>query len=311
MSDDYLWDGNGKADPAVERLEGVLAPARYRPGPLPVPLPHRSWRAARVAVAAAVALSLAAGLYAIRRDRMALAVTRLEGTPSIGARTIGERGRLAEGDWLETDGASSAEIAVADLGKVRVASGSRIRLLRSGRREHRLELAVGEIHARILAPPRLFVVDTPSAAAVDLGCEYTLAVAQDGSSRLHVLFGEVELAGGGLVTKVPAGGLADTHPGIGPGLPVQEDAPEPLRRAVSAFDRRPDDPSALSALLEAAGPDDAMTLWNLLPRVQGAARASVFAHLAAVSAPPAGVSEEGVLRLDRSQLAAWWDAITD
>jgi hypothetical protein len=54
-----------------------------------------------------------------------------------------------------------------------------------------------------------------------------------------------------------------------------------------------------------------MTLWNLLPRVSGTARGLVFAHLAAASPPPAGVTEEGVLRLDRSQLEAWWDRITD
>jgi FecR protein len=314
---DYLWEGTGKPDPDVERLGSALAPLRYRPGafpvPLPDPVPRRRWPAVRVALAGGLAAALAAVVYLAARPGRgpAFAVTRLEGSPSIGARAIGEKGRLKEGDWLETDAASSAEIAVANIGKVEVSPASRIRLLRTGEREHRLELSLGEIHARIVAPPRLFVVDTPSAAAVDLGCEYTLSVAANGGSRLHVLFGEVELAGAGLLTKVPAGGIADTHPGIGPGLPVRDDAPEPLRRAVSAFDRKPDDPSALSAILEAAGADDGMTLWNLLPRVPETARSLVFAHLAAVSPPPAGVTEEGVLRLDRSQLAAWWDSITD
>jgi len=313
MSDDYLWDGTGKPDPAVERLENALAPVRYRPGPLPVSLARRRSPLLQAGVAAALAASLALGLYLARRAgrEPGFAVTKLEGSPAIDARAIGDTARLHQGDWLETDAASRAEIAVANIGRVEVAQKSRIRLLRTGEREHRLELARGEIYARISAPPRLFVVDTPSAAAVDLGCEYELSVSADGGSRLHVLFGEVELAGAGLVTKVPAGAIADTHPGIGPGLPVYEDAPEPLRRAAEAFDRRRDDPSALSALLDAAGPDDDITLWNLLPRVEGRARALVFEHLAAVSPPPAGVTEEGVLRLDQSQLDAWWDSITD
>jgi len=312
---DYLWEGGGKPDPDVARLEELLAPARYRPETVPIPSPrvHRRSSAVRAALVAGLAAAMAAAVYlAVRPARgPAYAVTPLRGSPSIGARPVGAEGKLRPGDWLTTDAASSAEIAVANLGKVEVAPASRIRLLRSGDREQRLELARGEIHARIVAPPRLFVVDTPSAAAVDLGCEYTLAVGADGGSRLHVLYGEVELAGATVVTKVPAGGIADTHPGMGPGLPVRDDASEALRNAVSTFDRRPDDPGALSALLEASGEDDGMTLWNLLPRVAQPERARVFARLAAASPPPAGVTEEGVGRLDREQLDAWWDSITD
>jgi len=311
---DYLWEGTGTPDPDVARLEDALAPARYRPEAAPIPAPRAGRRSlpVRAAVAAGVAAALAAAGYLMVRPARgpSFAVTALQGSPSIGARPVGAQGKLRPGDWLTTDETSSAEIAVANLGKVEVAPASRIRLLRSGDREQRLELARGEIHARIIAPPRLFVVDTPSAAAVDLGCEYTLAVAADGGSRLHVLYGEVELAGASLVTKVPAGGVADTHPGMGPGLPVRDDASEALRRAVSRFDREPGDARVLSALLDATGEDDGMTLWNLLPRVGQAARARVFARLAAASAPPGGVTEEGVLRLDREQLEAWWDSIT-
>jgi len=312
---DYLWEGAGKPDPDVARLEELLAPARYRPEAVPIPATRAQRRssAVRAALVAGLAAALAAAAYlAVRPARgPAYAVTPLQGSPSIGARPVGAEGRLRPGEWLTTDEASSAEIAVANLGKVEVAPASRIRLLRSGDREQRLELARGEIHARIVAPPRLFVVDMPSAAAVDLGCEYTLAVGADGGSRLHVLYGEVELAGTTVVTKVPAGGIADTHPGVGPGLPVRDDASEALRSAVATFDRRPDDPRALSALLEASGEDDGMTLWNLLPRVAQPERARVFARLAAASPPPAGVTEEGVGRLDREQLDAWWDSITD
>ena len=31
MSDDYLWDGSGEPDPAVQKLEKLLGEARYRP----------------------------------------------------------------------------------------------------------------------------------------------------------------------------------------------------------------------------------------------------------------------------------------
>jgi hypothetical protein len=56
-----------------------------------------------------------------------------------------------------------------------------------------LSLERGALHARIAAPPRLFIVDTPSAMAVDLGCEYKLDVDAAGNSRLHVTSGFVAL----------------------------------------------------------------------------------------------------------------------
>ena len=46
--------------------------------------------------------------------------------------------------------------------------------------KHCLRLAHGRLSARVTAPPRLFVVDTPAATAIDLGCAYDLAVLTDG-----------------------------------------------------------------------------------------------------------------------------------
>jgi len=35
MSDDYLWDGSGRPDPDIEKLEHVLGSLRYdRPAPV-------------------------------------------------------------------------------------------------------------------------------------------------------------------------------------------------------------------------------------------------------------------------------------
>src|SRR5207248_1979033 len=81
-----------------------------------------------------------------------------------------------EGAWLETDARSRAKVRVADIGWVDVEPRTRVRLVRASAAEHRLELSRGVLHAAVTAVPRLFVVDTPSAVAVDLGCAYTLEV---------------------------------------------------------------------------------------------------------------------------------------
>jgi hypothetical protein len=178
------------------------------------------------------------------------------------------------GEWLHTGGAAKARLDVAGYGRVDLAPNSRLRLVATGREEHRLELARGTLHALVYAPPRLFVVDTPAATAVDLGCAYTLVVEEDGSGLLEVTAGQVQLENGaGLVSLVPRGAACRMRPGHGPGVPYYRDAPAALR------DVDPSDAAAVAAAVAAARPDDALTLRHLLPRVDPSLRPPIQAAL--------------------------------
>lgn len=276
----------------------------------------------RVQMAAAAALLLVAGVGAlwiyksrqivgpIRPDRPkgAWLVRRLDGTPKIGSETISQNGQLGIGEWLETDGTSRAQIAVGSIGNVDIDQNTRVRLLANEPTEHRLELARGKMSARIWAPPRLFFVDTPSAVAADLGCAYTLEVDENGGSILHVTSGWVALQLKDRESIVPAGASCETQPGIGPGTPYFVDATQPFRDALKKIDFHSagnSQTAALTSMLDQARPRDTLTLWHLLPRVNGEDRARVYDKLAAFALPPAGVTREGVLRLEQTMLATW------
>ncbi len=255
---------------------------------------------------AAVLVALAAGgawLY-VRARRPGWEVARVEGVPRVASRSIGGRGRLRKGEWLETDSSSRAEIAVADIGEVEVEPNTRVRLVETRITEHRLELERGTLHARIWAPPRLFFVNTPSAVAADLGCAYTLEVDDKGRGLLHVTSGYVALGADARESIVPAGAACMTQPGAGPGTPFFEDAPEPFVESLARFDFD-DDRASLDAVLDSARAKDTLTLWHLLPRVGVEERARVYERLAALAPPPAGVTREGALALDRATLDAW------
>src|SRR6185295_6519840 len=112
---------------------------------------------------------------------------------------------LRIGRWLETDDQSRVRLEVGGHGHVTVEPGSRLRITRSADDHKTLELARGTIDAFILAPPRLFLVDTPAARAVDLGCAYTLEVDETGAGVLHVTLGHVALEGAGRESNVPRG----------------------------------------------------------------------------------------------------------
>lgn len=269
-------------------------------------LPFLARRRALAAALAFACVALVAGgvWFYERSTRPAWDVSRVEGEPRIDSDRIGARGRLGVGEWLETDAASRAEIAVANIGEVEVEPNTRVRLVATRMSEHRLELQRGTLHARIWAPPRLFFVNTPSAVAADLGCAYTLEVDDAGRSLLHVTSGYVALEAGERESIVPAGAACFTKPGTGPGTPFFEDASEEFVESLSKLDFE-DDHASLDALLDGARPRDTLTLWHLLARVSGGERERVYKHLAALAPPPEGVTREGVLRLDRAMLDAW------
>lgn len=239
-----------------------------------------------------------------RETRPFWEVARLHGAPTIGSRRMNEKGRLAVGQWLETDGSSRAQIAVGSIGQVDIDPNTRVRLVETKATEHRLELERGKMSARIWAPPRLFFVDTPAGVAADLGCAYTLEVDDAGAGLLHVTSGWVALQLKDRESMVPAGATCATRPGIGPGTPYFDDATERFRSALSRFDFEPKPESVyvyasnLDQLLVEARPRDTLTLWHLLGRVEGNDRVRVFERIAQFKPPPAGVTREGVLQLN-------------
>ena len=192
-------------------------------------------------------------------------------------------------------------ILVADIGHVDVKPGTRIRLVRARATDHRLALARGAIFAQVDAPPRLFFVEMPAGVAVDLGCAYALEVDSSGTGLIHVTAGYVELQWSGRRSIVPLGFVARTRPGVGPGVPFTADAPEALRLALEAYDFGNGGAPAVRRALAAAR--------HLLSRVEPTLRGAVYERLAASVPPPAGVTRDGLLRLEQRQLDAYWNAI--
>ena len=273
------------------------------------PVRTTSWQK-RVAIAAAVIVVFSVGIVWLYNSRKSPAkawqVTRLGGAPRIGSETISSRGLLTRGEWLETDATSRAEIAVGSIGNVEIDENTRVRLVETQPTEHRLELARGKMSARIWAPPRLFFVNTPSAVAADLGCAYTLEVNDKGAGRLSVTSGWVALQAKERESIVPAGASCETELGTGPGTPYFDDSTAEFQNALRQFDKDPGSRTdSLSSLLNQSRAKDTLTLWHVLPRVNDEDRARVYEKMAGFVPPPAGVTREGVLRLDQNMLEQW------
>ena len=231
-------------------------------------------------------------------------VTRLDRQPAIGKQRIAEKGKLPLGEWLTTDETSRAQISVGQIGEVKIEPNSRVQLVEAHEDNHRLAMQRGKMEAFIWAPPRKFFVQTPSALAVDLGCSYTLEVAEDGTSLLRVTMGWVAFEWQDRESFVPAEAECLTRPKLWPGTPYFKDAAAEFQSALAAFDLG--ELTALDAVLASARKRDALTLWHLLARTDGEARAKVFDRLAQLIPPPKKVTRTGVLGNDRTLFDLLW-----
>jgi hypothetical protein len=332
---DYLWVGMGEADAEIRKLEVLLGQFRYD---RPVPALPQIQRDSRWAfftllrfrapgfpalVGAAVAVIFAAGIsYIIVRQKPAPVavknwnVSQLEGTPRIGQKAVRaerEPSRLSVGQVLETDDHSRASIEDSNTGLIEIDQNTRLRLLAMSKGRKQIALDHGTIHAHIWAPPGEFVVSTPSAMTVDLGCAYTLQVDESGAGILRTSLGWVGFKLNGRESFIPSGAACVTKPTIGPGTPYFEDASAELRDALLRFDFEDKTPQQragdLAIVLAQSRQHDALTLWHLLSRVDEDQRVHVYKRLQRFAPAPAGVTRKGILRLDQPMLDLWWNAL--
>lgn len=368
VSDAYLWDRSGPADPDIARLERVLGTLRAA-DPL-APLQFEAARATRAAAApraaaraetetaaetasdatapasrptaeiipatfgeaakerprmrgwvlpfaVAATLAIAAGNLWLSwhwtAPRASWQVSRLDGAPRVASQAITDTpGDLPVGEWLETDAQARARLRVPNVGRIDVEPGTRVGLLSSRAGDYRLRLDRGTLQALIWAAPGQFRVETPAAIAIDLGCAYTLRVSDSGDESLvQVTSGWVALDGGGRNAVVRAGATCAARRGIGPGTPYANDVSEAFKEALGLLDFAPaataeERAAALDRLLSEARPNDAITLWHLLSRVEGAERDRVFDRLATFAPPPADVTRDGVRAGTADLLDRWW-----
>ena len=303
MNERELLDAVGKLPKSIEPPRDLWPDIAAR---LARPSWQRRWYWVPLAAAAVLVLVMLA-----RGERSAWDVTALAGRPMVGTTRLTASGRLRVGDWLQTDDSSRALIAVGRIGQVEVRPDTRVQLVVAKANEHRLALARGTIDARVDAVPRLFFVETPAGTAIDLGCAYTLETDSLGNGLLHVTGGEVEFEAAARSSRVPLGALMQIRPTRGPGIPYVDDAPAPLVRALVTFDfeQQGTRARAIRNVLALARPQDALSLWHLLQRVELPLRGVVYDRLAALVPPPPGVTRPGAIALKSRDLEGYWTKI--
>ncbi len=321
----YLWDRSGPPDPDVVRLEKLLAPLKHDATLAPVSLETRR-RNRNIAIAGAALLAIAAVVAWVfltkppPQEDQPVAKTSC-GTPAKGShafRAVGgsvkcgaeERasGFLPTGSVFETPKGTTATLEIGKLGTVSIEPESKLMLLSADEKMQSLDLVRGTVRAKIDAPPRLFIVKTKKADAVDLGCEYELTVDDEGHGMLSVSYGSVALE---RENRAPTLVVENTYCKIGPngpGTPLSKNASQELRNAADELDAG--DATAFDRVLAAAGPNDTATLWHVMRRMDADERGRAWDALAKIVPPPKDAPREAVVRGERPAIASYKEALT-
>lgn len=319
--DDPLWNPSLPADAELARLQrllasyGAKASAQVMPQRvLPPRRTQRRWRLAAFAAAASLAIMLAGG-HTYRLAWKADAhwtVTRL----SADARA---KTSLAPGQDVVTDDGETVRIDVARIGNITLSPRSRLRLVETTGGRHSVALDHGHLRARIWAPPGYFRVGAGAAEVVDLGCDFEVWQAREGTGRVLVRSGWISYRVGAEDILVTEGYVLDFADGVAH-TPIRDDAPAALVDAVRALEARlrledvgdgdTIDQAAQRAAV-AARDADAFTLLSLLTRWPVLARTALYARLASAIDMPAG--NEAHRRAweagDRQAMNQWWDTL--
>jgi hypothetical protein len=301
MNNDYLFDRSGEPDADVANLEALLG--RYRTAaPMPdfrrlvVMRPRRRWP---FAVAAALILCAIIGALRIYSPP-----NRWRATASSGAAIV-PHFLLRAGDVVRTGAQGSVRLESSAVGMLDIGANTTVKLIESRRNRHRLALTAGTIHAKTTSMPGVFVIDTPHARAIDLGCEYTLTVVRGGGGELHVISGWVDLSHGWEQSLVPEGASASMTADGELTVPVFDDAAPQFRAAVRDFAHRHD----LSTILSLARRRDALTLLNLFRLTTSEESVVLFDRLNQLVPAPASISREAVRDWRPDVTELWWRPI--
>ncbi len=328
--DDFLWSGTGTPDADIAAMQRDLAPLAHQ-APLDEvrlarerrdqPISAQQARNARPSTGRQSPVLLAAGICSAGLCVAALLLLMKGGkknpctetAPGFAFASSSDvscgshaslQGNLPVGETI-TVGRTSMELTIANIGKAQIAPGSEITLVTTSVREHRLALRHGRMHATVVAPPRLFVVEMAATTAIDLGCEYDVTVNRAGVGELTVLSGSVELTSKFGAVVVPAGYTAKLAPSLGTGVPLITASTGYL--VTIAADVAAGVPIAPERW-HTPTMDDALTLAYLLPRLDAAARTIVVDQLIQLVPLPeidTGAAKAGNL----AAIERWCDAL--
>ena len=319
--DAYLWDPTAPPSVEVDAMERRLAAARFETVRKPLRLAAATssriaWFVRRPVFAMAVSLTLAvvvgAASFLWWRSNWPVGASWKVAIEHPSSAREPVRTQLRLDEPLQLDATASARISIARIGSMHVEPGSALTLVESSSRRHRVMLDRGAVSVRVWAPPGRFSFNTPAGLVLDMGCIFDLRVDEDGTARVQVKTGWVELENGWGETLVPAGASSLMSAAMPPGAPIFDDASIEFRLSVRALEQAGDDQARsrlAPAVIRTARTRDVLTLMMLANASSVPLKRQFLQRAAQLFPPPPTVTVDAIVGGDKDQLWQWKDTL--
>ncbi|MEO8663920.1 MAG: zf-HC2 domain-containing protein [Ignavibacteria bacterium] len=236
-------------------------------------------------------------------------VSNLQGTPLIGDLQMSSNDSIKEGQWIQTNYDSRAELLVADLGKVIIEPNSKVIFVKGVDGNNRILVEYGTINTNMNSLPETFYVEMPSAVASDRGGAYTLTIDSTGDGLVYVRSGKIEVQSPNTAVIIPAGNLVMTRKDFGVGTPFNENSSVKFKSALYNLDFGKCEGACVNSLLNNAKISDAISLVNLIPKVENEYKDDFYTKVANFVTPPKNVHRDSIPFMNEEDINEWVDKI--
>ena len=253
---------------------------------------------------------LAAGYFIFSAESKMWSISALKGTPLLSGKRLNVISSLAGGDELKTDRLSKALVKIPNVGQIEVEPETILHRENGGAK---LKLDIGKILVDENKAAEFLTADVSGVSIKDFykGGYYTLSVDDAGTAILYVRKSWEIVNDNKFETFVTPGCYCEIIFGRGAGIPYSQKSSEEFKSDISHFSPSSYTPDMLDKILSEAKTADAVSLWNLIRRVNGQDGEKVVSTLEKFVPLPAGATEDAMIKLNDKALLKWLTVIVD
>lgn len=214
--------------------------------------------------------------------------------------------RWDENESLVTDSFSKAVINVPNTARIEVDANSFLILQKAKDKQNRIKLVKGNIRIINSSLMPYLSIEVDHSVIQDRGGTFEISIDDNSIVAIKVDYGYVEIEQKGRTYFIDEGYTCEIRPNYHPGTPYRINAPEELKSEIKKFDYENGGDNSLQQIVALSSESDMLTLLALIERVSESFRSTLFNKISAYFPPPAGVTLEGIVKLDRDMLEKWW-----
>jgi len=231
-------------------------------------------------------------------------LSSVSGKPFKNKVPIVEVEELIPGDMITTDKFSSASINILEVGRINILENTSFERLES---DNNGELIKGKLKVNTAEANDNLYIKIPGAAIEDLylGTSYSAEVDSKGNSLISLEKGWLRVDSGNNNIIFPAKYNLKILNGSGASLPYYSKSDLILLNLFEEYLFNGMKNTTLDQILNFSTVNEAITLWNLLQRVQPSQRTNVYDKLNELVPHPNNISKRDMISLDREKLQIW------